>query len=55
MEEKKSTAKWWLWFLVWSVILAILFIYKREYLWLAVPGFITYFVKGMNLIQENPK
>jgi hypothetical protein len=50
MEAKNSTAKWWLWFFIWTVILIFMLIYVRQFFWMALPGVCTYFVKAMDLM-----
>lgn len=49
MEAQKSTKKYWIYFSVWLIILFALIIFKREFFWLALPGTLTYFAKGMDL------
>ncbi len=50
MTEQKSTGKYWLLFFVWLGILVTLMVVYREFFWLALPGTVTYFVKGLDLI-----
>jgi hypothetical protein len=57
METKQSTAKYWVHFFVWLVILIVMLYdingFTRKFFWLALPGVFTYFVKAMDLIDEN--
>jgi hypothetical protein len=57
MESKQSTGKYWLYFFIWFVILVIMMWdingYTRKFFWLALPGVFTFFVKAMNLMDEN--
>lgn len=50
MEAQKSTGKYWLYFFVWMIILIILMIYVRQFFWLALPGVVTNFSRGLNLL-----
>ncbi len=50
MEAQKSTAKYWLLFFIWLALLVTLMFVYREFFWLALPGVVTYFCKGMDLI-----
>jgi len=50
MEAKKSTAIHWLWFTVWLATLIVMMFIKREFFWLALPGTVTSFARGMDLI-----
>ena len=50
MTEQKSTGKYWLLFFVWLGILVTLMVVYREFFWLALPGTVTYFAKGLDLI-----
>ncbi len=57
MEAKQSTAKYWVLFCVWLVILIIMLSdihgTTRQFFWLALPGVCTYFVKAMDLMDPN--
>lgn len=57
MEAKQSTAKYWVLFFVWLVILIVMLYdingFTRKFFWLALPGVFTYFVKAMDLIDPN--
>ena len=53
MEETTSRGKYWFWFIVWLVIITSLLIWLRQWFWLALPGFLTYFVKAMGLMDNN--
>jgi hypothetical protein len=50
--SKKSTAKYWLYFFVWTIIMLVLIVMPnyRPFFWLALPGVFTYFALGMDLI-----
>ncbi len=53
MEARKSTGKYWLWFFIWVVIITIMLFDvggSRPYFWLALPGVVTYFAKGMDIV-----
>ena len=50
MADQKSTGKYWLLFFVWLGILTTLMVVHREFFWVALPGTVTYFVKGLDLI-----
>ncbi len=50
MEAKQSSAKAWLYFFLWSIALVVLLVVYREFFWLALPGVITHFVRGLNII-----
>ncbi len=49
MEAKKSTAKYWSLCFLWLVILVLLIVFYRQFFWIAIPGFATYFAKGLEL------
>ena len=50
MEAQKNTKKYWALCFTWTVILITLFALHREFFWLALPGTLTYFAKGMDLL-----
>lgn len=50
MEAKKSTGKYWVYFFIWVIIFLALFIFLRQFFWLALPGVVTYFAKGMDIM-----
>lgn len=52
METKKSTAKYWIYFLIWTSIMMFMLINAdfRQYFWLALPGVCTHFAKGMDIM-----
>ncbi len=50
MEAQKSTGKYWLLFFIWLALLVTLMFVYREFFWLALPGVVTYFCKGLDLI-----
>jgi hypothetical protein len=50
MEAQQSTGKYWILFFLWLGILVTLMFVYREFFWLALPGTVTYFAKGMDLI-----
>ena len=50
MEAQKNTKKYWALCFTWTVILITLFTLHREFFWLALPGTLTYFAKGMDLL-----
>lgn len=50
IETRKSTGKHWFWFVVWlGALVTLMFVY-REFFWLALPGTVTSFARGMDLI-----
>lgn len=51
--EKQNNSKYWTWFFIWLVVLIVMFIFIRQYVWLALPGTVTYFAKAMNLLDPN--
>lgn len=57
MEAKQSTAKYWAYFFIWLAIMIVMLYdvngFTRKFFWLALPGVCTYFVKAMDLIDEN--
>lgn len=53
VDEKPRTSKYWLWFFIWLVILIIMLLDvggSRKFFWMALPGTLTYFAKGMNIM-----
>ncbi|MFN3667445.1 MAG: hypothetical protein ACK4S0_14875 [Sediminibacterium sp.] len=50
MEAKKSTAKYWALCFFWLALMIVLLIVYREFFWLALPGTVTYFAKGMDIM-----
>jgi hypothetical protein len=50
---KKSRTKNWIFFLIWLVIIVVMLVNPdwRPYFWLALPGVVTHFAYGMNLIE----
>lgn len=50
MEAKRSTAKYWMLFVLWLVILVVLMIFMRQFFWLALPGVVTYFALAMDIM-----
>lgn len=52
METKKSTTKYWIYFLIWTAIMTFMLITPdvRQYFWLALPGVCTHFAKGMDIM-----
>jgi hypothetical protein len=50
MEAKKSTAKYWALFFFWFAAMIVLLFVYREFFWLALPGTVTYFAKGMDIM-----
>jgi hypothetical protein len=55
MENKKATGKYWLWFTVWFAILVVMLVLPqyRPFFWLALPGTVTYFALGFDLIGDR--
>ena len=57
MEKRQSNSKYWLYFFVWLVIMLVMLSdingFTRKFFWLALPGVFTYFVKAMDLMDEN--
>ncbi len=55
MENKKATGKYWLWFTIWFVIMVVMLILPqyRPFFWLALPGVVTYFALGFDLIGDR--
>ncbi len=49
MESNLSTTKYWIYFVIWFAIMIGLFVYYRQFFWLALPGVITYSAKGLRL------
>ncbi len=49
MESNVSTTKSWIYFIIWFAIMIVLLVYYRQFFWLALPGVITYFAKGLRL------
>ncbi|HNP20507.1 MAG TPA: hypothetical protein PKM63_08870 [Panacibacter sp.] len=50
MEANRSTAKYWMLFFLWLVILIVLMIFLRQFFWLALPGVVTYFALAMDIM-----
>ena len=50
MEAKKSTAKYWVYFLFWTIVMIVLLVYLRQYFWLALPGVCTSFAQAMDIM-----
>jgi len=52
MEAKKSTTKNWIYFAIWTAIIVFMFITPslKPYFWLALPGVVTHFSLGMDII-----
>jgi hypothetical protein len=50
MDTQKATGKYWLLCFFWLAVLITLMVVYREFFWLALPGFVTYFAKAMDLI-----
>lgn len=50
MEAKQSTAKYWALFFFWFAAMIVLLFVYREFFWLALPGTVTYFAKGMDIM-----
>ncbi|SKA11979.1 hypothetical protein [Sediminibacterium ginsengisoli] len=48
--EKQSTAKYWALFFFWFALMIVLIVVYREFFWLALPGTVTYFAKGMDIM-----
>lgn len=50
---KKSRTKNWIYFFIWLVIMVAMLILPdwRPYFWLALPGVVTHFAYGMDLID----
>ena len=51
-ETRKSTKKYWVFFIIWFAILVFMLFTPaiRQFFWLALPGTATSFAKGMDLI-----
>ena len=49
-EAKKSTAKYWVSFVIWTAIMIGLIVFMRQYFWLALPGVLTSFAQGMDIM-----
>lgn len=50
---RTSNSKYWLWCFIWLVILIIMLADvggSRKFFWLALPGTLTYFAKGMDIL-----
>jgi hypothetical protein len=50
MEAKQSTAKYWVLCFLWLAAMITLLVVYREFFWLALPGTVTYFAKGMDIM-----
>jgi len=50
MAERKSSANYWVRFLLWTAYLVILIIVYPQLLWTAFPGIFTNFVLAMDLM-----
>ncbi|MFP5042597.1 hypothetical protein [Parasediminibacterium sp. JCM 36343] len=50
MEADKSLGKYWLYFFLWLGLLVTLMVVYREFFWIALPGVVTFFAKGLDLI-----
>lgn len=50
MEASRTTTKYWMLFALWVIIFIILFVFVRQFFWMALPGVVTYFSKAMNLL-----
>ncbi len=56
VHKKPLNSKDWLWFFVWLVILIIMLADvggSRKFFWLALPGTLTQFAKGMDLLDRQ--
>lgn len=53
MAQQTSTNKYWLYFLMWVVILILLVIFYRGFLWMAFPGIVTNFALALNLMDRH--
>lgn len=51
-QAKKSTTKYWAYFLFWTAAMTAMLIMPdyRQWFWLALPGVCTYFAYGMDLV-----
>jgi uncharacterized membrane protein YhaH (DUF805 family) len=49
---KKSRGKYWLFFIIWLAIMVTMLIIpdSRQFFWLALPGVVTYFAYGLDLV-----
>lgn len=50
MEAKQSTAKYWVRFVLWTIILVVLIVFMRQFFWLALPGVLTSFAQAMDIM-----
>lgn len=52
MEAKRSATKYWTLFVIWLTIMIVMLALPslRPYFWLALPGTVTYFAYGMDII-----
>jgi hypothetical protein len=50
--KKKSTAKYWLWCFIWTAIMIFMLATPsvRPFFWLALPGSVTYFALGLDIM-----
>ncbi|HVX26587.1 MAG TPA: hypothetical protein VHB70_09615 [Parafilimonas sp.] len=56
MPGKKSSAKYWLYLLMWIVILIVIIIVYPGFLWMAFPGIVTNFALALNIMDlKNTK
>jgi hypothetical protein len=53
METTKSKGKYWIFFLLWFALILFMLIMPdyRQWFWLALPGVVTYFAYGMDLVE----
>ena len=50
MQERKSSSKYWLYFLMWMGILLLLVLFYPQLLWMALPGIVTNFALALNIM-----
>ena len=50
MEAKKSTAKYWISFVIWTALMIGLIIFMRQFFCLELPGVLTSFAQGMDIM-----
>lgn len=53
MQQEKSTSKYWLYFFISLVVIIAMLIWVRAYFWVALPFVVTFFVKALNIIDDN--
>jgi len=50
MAERKSSSTYWLRFVLWLGVLALLIFFYPQLLWMALPGIVTNFALALNIM-----